>query len=140
MSDDRSCTTSLPGLLGDIAEIAGVDVAYRIASSHGGTRVSIPPQAVDGHWLTELVGFATADQICRGLATLDPDGRLRGVSNEIIPRGPASLLANARRQAARELQAGASAREAARRSGLHERTIWRMKAGQRDDDAQGSLF
>lgn len=130
--------TSLPGILADIADIAGVEVAYEIARSHGGTRVSIPPRAVQGHWLTELVGFETADRICQGLATLDPDGKLRGVQNEVIPRGPASILRAARRRAQEALDEGMSTREAARASGLHERTIWRMKA--KEDDGQGSLF
>lgn len=130
--------TTLPGILADIADIAGIDVAYEVARSHGGTRVSIPPRATEGHWLTELVGFETADKICQGLATLDPDGKLRGVQNEIIPRGPAAILTAARRRARQALQDGHSAREAARIAGLHERTIWRMKAD--EDDAQGDLF
>jgi hypothetical protein len=129
---------TLPGILGDIADIAGNEAAYEVARSHGGTRVSIPPRATEGHWLTELLGFETADKICQGLATLDPDGKLRGVQNEIIPRGPASLLTAARRRAQEALDEGKSAREAARIAGLHERTIWRMKA--KEDDGQGSLF
>lgn len=129
--------SSLPGLLGDIADIAGADVAFLIAESHGGTRVSIPPRALPDHWLTELVGFETADLICRELATLDAEGRLKGVQAEVLPKGPAALLKSARRRAQIALDQGKSVREAARISGLHERTIWRMKA---DDGAQGSLF
>lgn len=129
--------SSLPGLLGDIADIAGADVAFLIAESHGGTRVSIPPRALQDHWLTELVGFETADMICRELATLDAEGRLKGVQAEVLPKGPAALLKSARRRAQIALDQGKSVREAARISGLHERTIWRMKA---DDGAQGSLF
>lgn len=130
--------STLPGILADIADIAGIDAAYEVARSHGGTRVSIPPRAVQGHWLTELLGFEMADKICQGLATLDPDGKLRGVQNEIIPRGPAAILNAARRRAQEALDEGKSAREAARIAGLHERTIWRMKA--KEDDGQGSLF
>ncbi len=129
--------SSLPGILADIADIAGNDAAYKIASAVGGTRVSIPPRAVEGHWLTELLGYDVADTICRGLATLDPEGRMRGVRDEMVPRGPAAILKVARRRAAEALESGKSAREAARISGLHERTIWRMKA---KDDDQGSLF
>jgi hypothetical protein len=130
--------SSLPGILADIADIAGNDAAYKIASSVGGTRVSIPPRAVEGHWLTELLGFELANEICTGLATLDPDGKLRGVRDELIPRGPASILKVARRRALEALEKGASARDAARISGLHERTIWRMKA--KEEDGQGELF
>lgn len=129
----------LPGLLGDIADIAGLQVAYKIAQSHGGTRVSIPPRAQDGHWLTELVGFETADKICRGLATLDAKGLLKGISNEVLPRGPASLLQNARREARHLLASGMSVRQVARATGLHERTIWRMKEDFKQS-SQGELF
>ncbi len=130
--------SGLPGILATIADLAGKAVAYEIARNYGGTRVSIPPRAVEGHWLVDLVGFETADRICRGLATLSPEGRLQGIRNEVIPKGPAALLRAARRQANEALEAGKSVREAARVSGLHERTIWRMKA--KDDDAQGDLF
>ncbi len=130
--------STLPGILGDIADIAGASVALEIAQSHGGTRVSIPPRAEPDHWLTTLVGLETADRICRGLATLDAEGRLKGISKEVIPLGPVSVLRNARRKAHQALAEGKSAREAARLAGLHERTIWRMKA--EEDDGQGSLF
>lgn len=130
--------SSLPGLLGDIADIVGPEIALDIARSHGGTRISIPAKAEPDHWLTTLVGMATAEKICRGLATMDADGKMRGVSREILPLGPASALRSARRRAYEALDSGASAREAARQAGLHERTIWRMKA--KDDDSQGELF
>ncbi|MDH0908836.1 hypothetical protein N5C66_05910 [Rhizobium pusense] len=129
--------SSLPGLLGLIADIAGPTVALQIAQSHGGTRVSIPPRAEDDHWLTELVGKDVADRICRGLATLDAEGRLKGINSEIIPLGPTSLLQSARRKARQALDEGRSVREAARIAGLHERTIWRMTS---KDDDQGTLF
>ncbi|CAH0339596.1 hypothetical protein [Rhizobium sp. CECT 9324] len=127
-----------PGILSDIVDIAGTNAAFAIAQSHGGTRVSIPPRATPDHWLTILLGFEKADKICQGLATLDPDGKLRGVQNEMIPRGPASMQAAARRVAQDALDNGTSARETARLAGLHERTIWRMKA--KGDPDQGSLF
>lgn len=130
--------SSLPGLLGDIADIAGSTVALQIAQSYGGTRVNIPPRAHAGHWLVDLVGFETADKICRGLATLDAEGHLKGIHKEVLPLGPAGALQNARRRAREALADGKSAREAARIAGLHERTIWRMKSD--DDDGQGSLF
>jgi len=129
--------SSLPGLLGNIADIVGPDVALEIARHRGGTRVSIPPRAEHGHWLVDLVGFATADRICRGLATLNAEGKMRGVVGEVIPLGPASVLTRARRQARDAIDQGMSASEAARAAGLHERTIYRMKAKDKD---QGSLF
>lgn len=131
--------SSLPGLLGDIADIVGPEIALEIARAVGGTRISIPPRAEQEHWLTELIGFELADKICRGLATLDPDNRrMRGVSDEILPLGGAKLLERARRKALEALDNGASATEAARASGLHDRTIWRMKASR--DSSQLDLF
>lgn len=129
--------SSLPGLLGDIADIVGPEIALEIARSYGGTRVSIPPRAEADHWLTRLVGFETADRICRGVATLDADGNIQGVNREVLPLGPTAVLKRARLQAQEALDAGSTAREAARSSGLHERTIWRMKAR---DKNQGELF
>lgn len=130
--------SSLPGLLGDIADVVGPEVALEIARAVGGTRISIPPRAEPEHWLTELVGIAAADKICRGLATLDPDNkRMRGVSDEILPLGSAKVLARAKRRAQDLLDDGKSVTQAARASGLHERTIWRMKA---QDSSQLDLF
>jgi hypothetical protein len=129
--------SSFPGLLGEIADIVGPTIALEIARNYGGTRVEIPPRAEPDHWLTDLVGIKVADQICRGLATTDADGKLAGVHRSVLPLGPTSLLKSARRKAQEALDSGLSAREAARASGLHERTIWRMKAG---DDDQGNLF
>lgn len=129
--------SSLPGLLGDIADIVGPDIALEIARSRGGTRIDIPPRAKPDHWLTALVGMEAADQLCRGLSTIDADGKVRGVTREILPLGSASLLRRARREAKAALDNGSTVQEAARASGLHERTIWRMKA---KDDRQGDLF
>lgn len=129
--------SSLPGLLGDIADIVGPEIALEIARQRGGTRVSIPASAEPDHWLTELVGPEIAEQICKGLSTIDGDGRRNGIRGEIIPLGPASAMRAARQRAQKALDEGASGRAAAREAGLHERTIWRMKAKDKD---QGSLF
>lgn len=127
----------LPGILAEIADLVGVEAALKVAQSHGGTRVTIPPKAQEGHWLTDLLGLEAANQICEGLAVIDADGRLTGLQNCVIPRGSASLIKTARQKAAAALASGKSAREAARISGLHERTIWRMKS---EDSRQGRLF
>ena len=58
---------------------------------------------------------------------------------EVLPLGPASVLRSARRRAAEALASGKTASEAALEAGLHERTIWRMKARSSEDD-QGHLF
>lgn len=134
--------SSLPGLLGQIADIAGPTAALQIAQARGGTRVAIPPQAEADHWLTECVGFEVADKICKGLAIVDADDRKKGVTGEVLPLGDASVLKTAKRRLRKALEDGKSAREAARIAGLHERTAWREKArlNGADDDDQQSLF
>ncbi len=131
----------LPGLLGDLARVAGLAPALAIAERVGGTQVSIPARAPDHHWLVETVGRDAADRICDYFRILTPEGRESGASHVIIPRGPTGCLAKARRRLARELDAGTSAREAARRAGVSERAAFRMRARQRTaDDSQGDLF
>lgn len=128
----------LPGLLGEIADATDIDTALIVARAVGGTRVDIPRQAPDGHWLVALVGRARADRICSGLAIEDADGSRRGVRHEVIPRGPMGIMSVARRNAIDALEAGRSAREAARDTGLHERTVFRLR--RRLAGGQGELF
>jgi len=54
----------LPGLLGDIEAAAGREAAMMLARARGGSRVHIPGQAREGHWLVNLVGMAAAEKIC----------------------------------------------------------------------------
>lgn len=131
-----------PGLLGEIAEVAGETAALSIAERVGGTRVSIPARCSAGHWLVDTVGQEAADKICTHFRTLSPDHREAGARHVVIPRGPAGCLAKARQRLARELEAGASAREAARRAGLSERAAFRMRARLKADENsdQGNLF
>lgn len=134
--------SSLPGLLGQIADIAGPTAALHIAQARGGARVAIPPQAEADHWLTECVGFEVADKICKGLAIVDADDRKKGVTGEVLPLGDASVLKTAKRRLREALANGHSARDAARIAGLHERTAWREKArlNSSDENRQQSLF
>tara|TARA_R110002020_G_scaffold15555_35_gene55447 strand:- start:22742 stop:23152 length:411 start_codon:yes stop_codon:yes gene_type:complete len=129
-----------PGILGEIAEVAGSAAALKIAHAKGGTRVSIPARPKDGHWLVETVGREAAERICDHFRTLSPEDREVGVRDVVMPLGPNGTMARAKRQVAVALAEGASVREAARRSGVHERTAWRIKAGADRDDGQGDLF
>ncbi len=134
--------SSLPGILGEIAEIAGPEAALKIAQEVGGLRVDIPAVAQEDHWLTRCVGFEAADLICRHLSVEDARQRRKGsVYHEVIPLGPTSVIKRARRQLADALLEGKSARVAAKESGLHERTAFRMSARmRRRNDDQGELF
>lgn len=57
----------LPGVLGDIARLAGEDAALNIALRHGGTRLSLPQQATPDTALARLVGMDAAAKICAEL-------------------------------------------------------------------------
>lgn len=57
----------LPGLLGEIARIANVDVAVAVARTWGGTRLYLPHEPRADHALSRLVGVKAARLICRQL-------------------------------------------------------------------------
>lgn len=54
----------LPGVLGEIAAVAGEDAAIRIAQARGGTQVYIPPEPASDHWLCRLIGHEKALRVC----------------------------------------------------------------------------
>lgn len=128
----------LPGILGEIAEIAGKDAAYAILHARGGTRITIPSTPPADHWLTKLIGSEAATAICNHFAQSSASGGRAGMVTE-IPLHNTSLQKAARRRIADELRSGKSASAAAREAGVHERTAWRVKAKLRDD-SQGELF
>ncbi|SOC26925.1 hypothetical protein [Stappia indica] len=134
--------SDLPGLLADIADVAGLDAAMTLAEAVGGTRVTIPARVPHDHWLVRTVGRKAAEAICNHFRTLSAEGREAGARHIVIPKGPAGCLDKARRRLAKELHNGASAREAARRAGLSERAAFRMRARMREDEngPQGRLF
>ncbi|WP_279480287.1 hypothetical protein [Aureimonas sp. SK2] len=134
--------TYLPGILAEIAEVAGEAAALAVADAKGGRQVWIPKTATPGHWLVDAVGLEAAEAICRHFLQSNADGKEVGRLRILIPQGPAGSIRRARRKMIDAIEAGASARDAARVAGLHERTAWRMKARLRDrhDDDQGELF
>jgi transposase-like protein len=130
----------LPGLLGEIAEAAGISAALAMAERVGGTRVNIPARARDDHWLVEIVGRSAADKICDHFRTLSAELRESGARHIVIPRGSTSPMAKVRRKLICELESGASAREAARRVGVSERTAFRMRARLKIIKASSNCF
>jgi len=121
----------LPGALGEIAEVAGLQAALAVAEAVGGTRVTLPAKLPKRHWLIEAAGPEAAAAIVEHFRTLDPAGRERGVRHLYIPFGPTTgAFGSARRRAAHALNEGATVAETARRSGLSERAIYRLKARQ----------
>ncbi|WP_288582002.1 helix-turn-helix domain-containing protein [uncultured Methylobacterium sp.] len=123
----------LPPVLRTIADAAGVTAALKLAQAKGGTRIYVPHRVTEGHWLTDLVGFAAAQEIAR----------LYAGENIDIPLGMTGAAQNARRTAREALDAGASVAQAARAAGVTERTVYNLrsregrKVGHPD---QGNLF
>lgn len=130
----------LPGVLDEIAKVAGEPAALLIAASVGGQRVYIPAKAADGHWLVACVGREKADKICRHF---EVDGRGARVD---IPLGAAGAYPQLRRAIARRVheldRGGASARKIAGEVGITTRAVHRHRAAHRGDKGgpQGQLL
>lgn len=121
----------LPPVLREIADVAGLPAAERLARAHGGSRVYIPTRAGDEHWLVKLVGRLAADRLC---AHYNP-----GVDID-VPIGPFGTSGTLARRVAELLHAGVSGYEAARRLRVSARTIRRMRAeGRLPDIGQRTL-
>lgn len=120
--------STLPPLMIEIAEVAGVDAAWALVRARGGTKVYIPHDVRQDHWLPQLVGLEQARLICQ-----------RFGGNDII-------LPNAKAQQTRQamvdaLSAGATTNEVAQLTGMTTRTVFRVKAAlKRGDPRQGKLF
>lgn len=123
-----------PGILADIAEVAGPMAAYRVADVRGGVPAYFPrPEGLtDDHWLVVACGWEAARRIAR---------RVGGGKFE-VPLGPLSGNRAAVARAIREgLAAGASRRETALRVGVALRTVQRQaNDGDQGRDDQHRLF
>lgn len=128
-------SAELPQIIAEIAEIAGPDAAWALAREHGGTTVFIPAEATRDDWLSRLVGFEAAAKVCAHYRITSGEGRANGI-RLLIPMASAARDAERWRQA---LEAGLSARDTARQLGVHERTVYRHRAQERDE-RQMKLF
>lgn len=143
MSDAPGSFDGLPEVLREIAEVAGLEAAMKLAWQHGGTEVRIPRKVGAKHWLVTCVGKTAADRICDHFQVRDADGRPIGNFRVLIPLAGTGVMAQAKRKLVQELRAGnLSVRAAARKCGLHERTGWRVKAQLQHPgtDVQPDLF
>jgi hypothetical protein len=132
-----SAHSHLPRLLEEIASVAGLPAAIRIAEAKGGARARIPARLKDDHWLVQAVGRESAEAIAHhftsGHGTVELD----------IPLGPAGTVAKARQNVARMIAGGGVSSDAiARATGMSRRTVLRKKAVMRreDDEQQDDLF
>lgn len=129
-------TANLPGVLDEIAEVAGLPAAIAIAARTGGTRVYIPARAEDDHWLVDCVGRRAADKICTRFAGERID----------MPLYHGGAYPQLRRAIAKRIhdldQAQLSSRQVAQQVGVTQRTVHRHRRAHRGDssDGQGSLL
>ena len=115
----------LPGLLSEIAEVAGLEAALQIAEARGGNRVYIPERAPDNHWLVQTVGREAADAICAHFAVPS------GIEIE-LPCGPVGRQGNYERRLHEMILAGKTSTEITRTLGISRRTVHRHRRRLRD--------
>lgn len=129
---------ALPGILGEIADVAGLDAALAVAQTKGGTVARIAAKLSDENWLVKAVGIENAQRISAHFTAG------RGI-DLLIPLGPTGSFKRdqARRAEAytRALASGRNVQETARIVGVTRRSVERFRARPRDDDPdQGNLF
>lgn len=127
---------ALPGVLAEIAEVAGEDAALALARALGGTQVYIPPVPANDHWLCRLIGRAEAHAVCERLTCGVGPRRVD------LPIGPASPAAQLRAQVDAMLHEGRSERDIALATRYTTSAIRKRKAklGIVRDDGQLTLF
>lgn len=113
----------LPGVLAEIAAVAGEDAALTIAAARGGTQIYVPPSPEKDHWLSCLVGhkaaLAIADRLTCGVGSMRID----------LPLGPKGAAAKLRAKVDRLLAEGEmSERDIARATGYAARSVRRRRA------------
>lgn len=129
----------LPGVLGEIVEIAGLEAALAVAEKVGGSRAYIARRPDANHWLVQAVGAEAAAKIADYFTT----GRTGAEID--FPIGPASSYRAERRRRRQKIAGmvaeGLSNREVARQAGMTRRGVVMFKARNRDkgDDPQGDL-
>ena len=115
----------LPGVLAEIAAAAGTAAALAVAEVHGGTRVYIPSRPAPDHWLSQLVGHASALAI--GAALVAAQGGL----DLLIPMGPDASQRRRWQRMAELIDEGLPKRQIARALKVHERTVQAHRNGGR---------
>lgn len=106
----------LPHLLRELADDLGDEAASRCARQYGGQRLYIPKQATADHPIAQAIGYDAMDWLVRRYGGTDVK----------VPQGASTIMGKARDEARTLIAAGISIREAARRTGLHLRTLERM--------------
>lgn len=130
----------LPGVLGEIEEVAGLAAALQVAAAKGGGPAYFPaPARLTGeHWLVQAVGWDAAAALCRHFG---------GHSGRQIKITWGPVGSRAKRWAAMKqaIAQGKSAVEIARTLGIDEKTVRRHRRGESGkgrpkDERQGSFL
>jgi len=126
----------LPGVLAEIAEVAGLDAALKIAERRGGASMSVPGTITDDHWLVGLVGIEAARRLSAHFTSGQTSQDLE------VPLGPTGSRRQLQTAIRRLLSEGNIAGdEIARRLRIAGRTVRRHKNALRQKDRrQGQLF
>lgn len=135
-------TATLPGVLQEIAEVAGEAAALMIAARQGGRRVYFPSARTlhEGQWLVECVGADLARRIC---AHFEVDGRGQRIDIPLHVGGTYRQFVRSIAERLHNLDGeGKSSTEIAQQLGLTQRTVHRHRArhGKPKNDKQGRLL
>ncbi|MDH3594863.1 MAG: hypothetical protein OEM93_08450 [Rhodospirillales bacterium] len=125
MSDrpDEIARAALPPFLAEVAELASIGVALALARDFGGIRLYVPKQPGPGGKLARSVGLEAARALARAYGGEQLD----------VPRFAArKRLAIAR--------AAGSSSQVARRFGVTQRWVRKVRNGGAGDGGQGRLF
>lgn len=127
---------ALPGVLRQIADVAGEDAALAIAEVRGGTVVYFPPRPAADHWLCTLIGPERALAVC-DLLTCGV-----GPARVDVPRGPTRQAAKVQAQIDSMLAENRSELDISRATGYTIRAIrWRRaRLKGRTEDRQMTLL
>lgn len=106
---------SLPGVLGEIAEVAGDAAALKLARALGGTEIKL--SARKGGKLARIVGLDQAKAIVEAM----------GPEKITVPMAGMRGARGRREHAARLMRDGASSTQAALACDIHERTARRIR-------------
>lgn len=113
---------ALPGVLCEIAEVAGVEAALQIAELFGGARLFIPAHVKPDCWLARAVGEASAKAISAHFTSGDHSQNIE------IPLGETGAAARRRQAVEAMLAEGVPNEEIARRLRVTARSVRRHKA------------
>lgn len=137
MKTEGLSAANLPGVLREIADIAGEEAALAVAAARGGTQIYLPTVPPIDHWLCRLIGVKQARAVAEHLTC-----GIYGCRIE-LPLGPAGHAAKARATVDAMLMEGRSERDIAIATGYSVRGIRmrRKRLGRPpDQDRQLSMF